>query len=398
MLFGRAPVKENIPLSELEAYLNRCFDAKLRRLSTRLPEIEAGLAKSHTALEAAAREFSKSDPAPDMEYLYGVKESYLKSQKANYSSSLLHLVSARPEYGGACLYLKGQAMLAAHSSFTGGVMKVNNTFKLVMIGYAKGLTGVKQHFTAIERLCKELGSELATCSIEEHEYSKIRSRISAMLESVAEMEAVKNNQEHGQPGIFEESALALAQKQLEEKEKGLELAKRDHRDADSALASLLLPMERVARKHDHISPAKRKLADYIKEPAERIRTAEDIDLINRHLTEVTEEIRTGKVDAKNSAGLVSQIEAIGRQDLLALAESSRRAAAGLKEAEAELVESRVQLQALEKGRAEKQRIEGEKARVEHEITQKSARLASEKKELEKLFLSCYRKETEIVLR
>lgn len=398
MLFGRAPARENIPLSELEAYLDRCFDGKLRRLSTRMPEIESGLTRSFNDFEKAVREFSKSTAAPDMENLYGLKENNLKSQKENYSSSLLHLLSPPPKYRGRNLYLKAKDVLGSYSSFITGIMKVNSSFRLAMIGYAGELTGVKRHFTSMERLCKELGNEINLCSLEENEYRKIGSRISAMLEDVSEIGALTKSSESASPSFSsDESALRDLQKRLEDKEKMAETARHRHREADSALAHLLLPVERVARKHDHMSLAKIKLTEYLKDPAERIRTAEDASTIHRHLSEISDEIREGKIGAKNSAGLVSQIEAIRNNDLLLLAESSRTTAVELKNSETELAELRTQLLALEKSQAEKIRASEEKTHTEHEMGLKRAHLSSEKKELEQLFLGCYKKQVEILL-
>jgi hypothetical protein len=398
MLFGRAPAKENIPLSELEAYLDRCFDGKLRRLSTRMPEIESALNRSFTDFERAVREFSKSTAAPDMENLYGLKENNLKSQKENYSSSLLHLLSPPPKYGGRCLYLKAKDALGSYSSFITGIMKVNSSFRLAMIAYAGELTGVKRHFTSMERLCKELGNEINLCSLEENEYRKIGARINAMLEDVSEISALGKSSESRLLGISsDEGALGDIQKRLKEKELRVETARHGHREADSGLARLLLPVERVARKHDHMSVAKVKLTEYLKDPTERIRTAEDANIIYRHLSEIADEIREGKIDAKNSTGLVSQIDAIRNNDLLLLAESSRTTASELKNSETELAELRTQLRALEKSQAEKRRAAEEKTHTEHEMGLKRAHLSSEKKELEQLFLSCYKKQVEILL-
>ncbi len=398
MLFGRAPSKESVPLPGLEAYLDRCFDGKVRRLAQRMPELEAALARSSAAFKKAIQEFSNSAAAPDMEYLRGLKEGNLESQKANYSSSLLHLLSSPLEYGGSCLYLRGKAMAGAYSSFITGVGKVNNSFRLVLIGYAGGLAEAKRQLTSMERLCRELENELGACSPEETEYRKLRARVRAMLENASEIADLGSPAvREAQGTIAEDGAGDAIKKQLEEREARHERAKGKRKEADASLAALLLPLERAARKHDHMSVAKIKLADYIKESAERIRNREDTRIIHHHLGEMAEEMRTGKIDAKTSAGIASRIGAVRDSDLLALAEASRRAAAEATESEAEMVELRAQLHALEKGKAERQRAEAERVQAEQDIGKRSERLSSEKKELEKLFLECYRKQAEIVI-
>ncbi len=398
MLFGRAPAKERVPLPELEAYLGRCFDGKLRRLSTRLPEIERDLSDSFADFGAAVRKFSDSSVAPDMEYLYRIKENFMESQKANYSSSVLHLVSATPKYGGNGLYFKAKEMLDAYSSFTTSVLKTNNTFKFVMVGYAKALADVKRHFTAMEKSCNELRNEIASCALEESEYGRIRSRIMAMLENASEIEELRNPPpQDAHHALLDESVEGTIRKQIEEKEAHLVHARHRYREADSVLASLLLPVERAARKHDHLSTSKRKLADYMKDPAEHIRTAEDGSIIHSHLLEIAEEVRTGKIDTKHPEILIAQIDAIRSKDLLALSASSREAAVELRKLENELAELHAHLQALEKGKAEKQKVEAGKARTEQEISLKHTRLLSEKKELERLFLDCYKKHADIIL-
>jgi hypothetical protein len=331
MLFGRHPHKEKIPLSEMETYLDRCFDGELKRLSARLPEIETSLSRSRSAFETAIKEFSKSESPPDTEYLYGVKEAYLKSHKINYSSSLLHTFSSPIEYGGANLYGKGEELINSYQSFITTVLKVNNTFKLVMIGYSGGLADVKRHFTSMERLCKDLKTELDLCSPQKNVYQKLSSKINTMLQTSLEIAALQRLQGADMSYIpTNESEFGTIKESLEEKKKKVELARHRHHEAENALSNLLLPIERAARKHDHLSASKIKLTDYIKAPEERIRTAGDVSVINRHLDEIEGEIREGKIEAKNTENIVSRIAAIRSSDLLGLAESCRMASLELK--------------------------------------------------------------------
>jgi hypothetical protein len=334
-----------------------------------------------------------------MDYLYRIKEGFMESQKANYSSSVLHLFSSPPKYGGAgTAYSRAKAMLEAYSSFTTSVLKTNNSFKFVMVGYAKDLAEVKRRFTALERLCSELGGEIATCAPEEAEYSKLRSRVVGIQETLSEIERLRNpRSESVRNASGDEGAEGAVRKQMEETSKHLELARHRYREADSTLANLLLPVERAARKHDHLSTAKRKLADYMKDPAEHIRTPEDGAIIHRHLVEIEEEIGAGKIEAKHPEALIAQIAAIRSKDLLTLAASAREAAAELRRSETELSGLHAHLQSLEKAKEERQKAEAGRARTEQEISLKQAKLVSEKKELEQLIQSSYRKHVEITL-
>lgn len=398
MLFGRSPKNESIPLPELEAYLGRCFDGKLKRLATRLPGVEGDLSESFADFERAVKKFSESSESPDMDYLYGVKETSMGSQKANYSSSLLHLLASPPKYSSNGVYFKAKELLESYSLFTTDVMKTNNTFKLVMIGYAKDLAEVKRHFTLMEKFCNDLRSEISLCIPDEAEYSKIKSRIMAMMDNVSEIKSLQNpTQRASNHTHFDESSETAIRKQIEEKESHLGTVRHQYHEAESVLVNLLLPVERVARKHDHLSASKKHLSDYMKNPSEQIRTLEDGKIIHDHLTKIVEEIKENKIDTKHPETLISQIDSIRSSDLISLASSVRDSEAEAKTAEAELSELRMRLQAFEMVKSEKQKLEAGKARTEQEISSKQTYLASEKKELERLFLNCYKKNIEIVL-
>ena len=165
----------------------------------------------------------------------------------------------------------------------------------------------------------------------------------------------------------------------------------------TALAGLLLPIERAARKHDHLSHAKTNLGDYARMPTERIRSQEDIVVINRHLELMETEVSEGKIDEKNLAALLTQIKHVRSSNLLAHSDAARATATELKNAELGVSEVRAELQALEKAKMERQRMAEEKDRTEREKGLKEQRLLSEKEAIEKLFLDCYKKQIEIVL-
>ena len=393
MLFGKPAPSEEIDLSELEAYLNKCFEGKLRRLSTRAPETERDLAKEFSSFAYAIKAFSESTAGPDMEYLYGIKENYIRSQKPNYSSSLLHIAAVKPAYDGTNIYFRSESMLQAYNKFIIEVMRANNTFRLVMMAYAGELSDTKAHFNTMERLCKELSLELSSCSQQLNEYKELDNKIRAMQDRLSKIELLKRSlgggpeKEQHQEGAGNDIAA-----QIREKENQLELARRRHNEANLSLTGLLLPLERVARKHDHMSPSKRKLTDYIKEPAVVIRTPEDAKELGKQISAVIEEVRSGSMDIKNPDGLVLQLSAIKDRDFLALAESLRERDTEVRKLQEEMKKLQTGLHEVEKSRDAKRRMLEEKGETEKEIIRQSESVSAAKKEIEWLLHNYYKRQ------
>lgn len=393
MLFGKPAQTDEVELSELEAYLNGCFDLKLKRLMAKAPETEKDLEREFSFFAQSVKKFSESDSSPDMEYLYGIKENQLRSQKPSYASSLLHIVSARPAYHGANIYFKSESMLKSYNEFILKVLSDNTKFRLVMMGYAGELKDTKAHFNAMEKLCKDLALELNSSSSQFAEYREIDGKIKSLLGHISQIDSLKSmlagapEQSMGRNEL--ESGL---DENVKEKERQLEAARKAHSSARAHLAGLLLPLERVARKHDHSSASKRKLTDYIKEPEVMIRTEDDLKALNSQISLVVEEVRSGSMDVKNPEALIAQLNGIKEMDLLLLAHSVNHHDTELKRLEGEARALRARLHEVERTEDEKRKITRQKGEMEEEIKKNTHSAQSIKKDIEWLLHTHYKKQ------
>ena len=393
MLFGKPAPAEEIEPPELDAYLDGCLDGKLRRLYSRVSDTEAALDREHTYFVDSIKAFSESDPDPDMEYLYGIKESFVRSQKPSYSSSLLHIASVKPSYGGSNSYLKAESMLKSYNDFIIRVLSDNTKFRLVMMAYAARLKDTKAHFNAIERLCKELSLELSSSSVQLAEYREVSGKIKILFDLMSRISSIEL--QHGSVPEYEarqDSAEIELAEHVREKEGQLEEARSRYRDARAQLTGLLLPIERVARKHDHTSDSKRKLTDYISEPEARINTAEDAKVINDQLGLVIEQVRSGSMDVKSPDSLIAQLNSIRGTDLLGLAQSVRQHDAHFRKMEDEARALRAKLHESERSGEQKRRIIMQKGEMEGEIKRNRESVLSTKKEIEWLLHKHYKKQ------
>ncbi|MDE1870856.1 MAG: hypothetical protein KGI06_01295 [Candidatus Micrarchaeota archaeon] len=393
MLFGKAAPREEVDASELNAYLNKCFDEKLKRLSARTPAIERELERAFSSFRNAVEKFSESEAGPNMDYLFGVKEGYLISQKPNYCSSLLHIASVPPEYDGKNIYYKGESIVRSYGKFMTEVLKANNTFKLVMMAYAKELGDTKTSFNAMERLCKDLSGELGSCGQQLNEYRRLEDRIKALIDDMSKISLFKHSLD-GKPetGQSQGSAEEDAAKFIDGKEKELEMARKRYNDVNRSVTGILLPIERVARKHDYIASSKIKLTDYIKEPAERIRKEEDVRELNSQISAIMEEISTGRTKVKNADNLAMQLSAIKGTNLLGLTESLRECGNEIKMLQKEIARMQAVLQELDKGKNEKTRMLEEREEIKKAVEICRATVSSGKEEIEKLFHDYYRRQ------
>ncbi|MGI0100478.1 MAG: hypothetical protein ACREBH_02030 [Candidatus Micrarchaeaceae archaeon] len=395
MLFGKTPQKEEIDASDLTEYLDRCLDDKLKRLSTREPEIEKDLSDALSSFGKAVEKFSESKAEPSMEYLYGIKESYPVSQKPKYASSLIHIASSHPEYGGKNIYFKAESMVESYKRLTHEVLKANSTFKIVMMAYSADLSDLKSSFSTMEKLCKDLGSELNASSRQLNEYMEIDNKIRYMFERMSRMEQLVLVTKSPGIAVQHDGTREEISGQIHEKEKELALKKGMYNETSLSIARILLPIERIAKKHDHISSPKRKLTDYIREPSERIRTEEDIKEINSHISAIIDEVVSGKTEEKNTQGLISKLNAAKSADLMAMSESLRKREIDVRILESSIAALRAQLHELEKATSARMKTLEEKAEAEKEINMCKTDISSKKSELEKLFRDYYRRHVTI---
>ena len=396
MLFGRAARNDAVGIYELGQYLDRCFDDDIRKISSRMPRLVEELGQAFSDFGASVREFSEGEPSPDMGYLYGIKEGFVTSQRPNYASHITRIAATSPELGGENLYAAASKAADSYGRIILEVLKANNTFKVVIIGYAEGLKDVKRHFNDMERLHKDLKGDIDLCERRFNEYNGIRERIGKLIRDISIIseagEAKPRPHDGTKQGINDTLKL---KSEIAELEKELESAKVRKAETASSITRMLLPMERIARKHDHMSASTRKLGDYIDSPSKITKDAENLEEFRRQVSSMIEEVRVGKIVVKNPDQSILQLSEARDADFMALADSLHRADSELVQVNERLSEARKARSIVERANEVERQKAREEAEAQSSLADLKLSMLSRKVEIEKSFMDIYRKRIDI---
>ena len=396
MLFGRPARNEIVGIDELGHYLDGCFDDDIRKISSRMPRLVEELGQAFSDFGASVREFSEKETKPDMGYLYGIKEGFVTSQRPNYTSHITRIASASPELGGNNLYAAAKKAADSYGSIILEVLKANNTFKVVIIGYAGGLKDVKRHFNDMERLHKDLKGDIDLCEGRFKEYNAMRSMILNLTSDISRVANAGNLSPMAQESIQTEiNDTSKLRSEISELEKEHESANGRRNEAASSITRMLLPMERIARKHDHMSASKRKLSDYIDEPKRITKDAESLGEFRRQVSSLIEEVRAGKIEVRNPNQTVSQLNAARDADLMALADSLHEADLNLERINGRLARARELRSIAEKANEDEKRRKMEEDEAQRSIEELKSGMLTLKAEIERSFMDSYKRRIEI---
>ncbi len=391
-IFGRPEPKEEIGTAELELRLNACFDKKVQKLSAKTTVMERELAQALSAFGSAIQKASKSDFKPNMDYLYRINDANVRTQKQSYTASILRIISAKLAISNTNAYYAAESIANSYEDLIMKVMSTNSTFKPVLLAYANELASAKTHFNAMERMCKELRDELAACTQQFDEYKEIEKKVAEMLEIMSKIDFLKLLQ----PGKaktmpHEDAADRQIAAMVSEREKEFESVRKLYDDTNMVLAGMLLPIERIARMHDHASASKRKIIPYIEDPRTAIKSKSDEDELNRQISEMIDEVKTGKFAVKSKEDMILLLEAIRNANLLAMVGLLHQCAADMRAAEADMKKLKAQLHEIEEAKDEEERILNRKDEVERALQDMITSAHTKGSEIERLFSSCYKK-------
>ena len=396
MIFGREKRKEVSILEAerlaLDAFEKRTADVKdLGRRSI------SKILDCRDEFVLGCRNFEKVEAEPYMEDLYGVNPSSIKGQKALYLKNVMHIFENMDlrEKEGKTSYETYLSVLERSESAINEVLKTNAAFRTVLYSYSNHMGPMKKAFTAMEKSVSELKKGLDKRRVEFDNYRKIIGSIEKILDFEEEIcflsGSTSEEREHEKIEVTEEkSRKEELEKGPEEKNSEISAISAEISNISGRISLLTAPLGRLARKHDHLSMGKIKLTDFLAEPSERIRNYEDYRIFSSMLEELKENIKGGRVEAKNSEAMISAIEEIHRIDLHRLSSSMRELLKKRLELEAD---SRILKESL--GKSDKKISSIEHAAVEREEGRKRIKeleelLKSEKESLERMFLDYYR--------
>ncbi|MGC8647694.1 MAG: hypothetical protein ACP5SA_02645 [Candidatus Micrarchaeia archaeon] len=324
MIFGRHNVKE-VEEKDLGAYNKSLFDAKVRKTTERAAARLGLVIRALDEFERACIAFGDLDAEPDIEFIAPATPSSAKEQKARYARAVTNeiasargkiAIGAKPEY---------QMLLHCESMAKGlieSILKLNASFKIVILGYGDYLYEIKRAFKSLEDLTNELGSLLDLESATFGGFTRLSEEIEKLEAIEGEIVKMKNEREalekmnieltlSKKSGGGARKGLSLLNKELEDKE-----AKR--RALSNTMEALLKPLERVARKHDHESNGKFRLVDVIERPFEAI-NEQTYPKIIKSLNELVEKVHEYELEQKSAEMAESAIKRVLSTDLLQIA-------------------------------------------------------------------------------
>ncbi len=349
MIFGRGGRKEQVGVGELDAYAARCFEDKIRSFSDRCKSGKDGIDNALHMFEDACRSFERyaRKPEIDREYYYSrVDPTLIETQKASYVKALIGILSARLKTERGNSYETYGDVAREAKEIREKILRTNNTFKGVFMAYSKGLGDFKNALAELDRSISKLDYELER---EKESYSEYRrlfessaelSRLIALLEDAdAEKRLLEGANLHG----AEHNPNASVEDTVKKLDSELKSVSEKIGRLDSKISGVFLPLERPARKYDHIIGRKGRLGDAVSDPTNAIRGADDFARLKTELLSMADAIKKGEIELKNSSGVLEEIGRASDPELLReiemiwkLREEAEEIKIGLRRAEAEL--------------------------------------------------------------
>ncbi|MGC8587056.1 MAG: hypothetical protein ACP5K9_02075 [Candidatus Micrarchaeia archaeon] len=270
MLFGN-PKTEEIPASQLERYLIGLFDAvtakNVEDCKRRLENVEIAISDFKLACLALA----DVDSDPDDEFISQESFGTLKYQKSVYAKTLVSSIDAAlrgiQSASGTTEYERLLADKKILEEFIAHLLKLNTSFRNVFLGYGEHFGMIKKTFKRVESSIEALRLELDKKSAD---FSKHRilmgnvQKLALLRESLNELKKEhlvlleKANYSGRAKPESQDANLNLKTELLSKEISENELAEKS---ILAKINEILLPLERAARKYDHESGSKSKLAE-----------------------------------------------------------------------------------------------------------------------------------------
>ncbi|MGD0728779.1 MAG: hypothetical protein ABR981_01760 [Candidatus Micrarchaeaceae archaeon] len=326
MIFGKPSKPEEIQYSEMEKFLDSSFDKKISNLDSRGLVITKDLIRAKAGFEDACKTFEKLNAEPEKENFYIDNTSSIKSQKGFYSNAVSHAVENWDLSINDSLnfYNRYNAVLSETEKFIAELSKINSSFKKVLFSYSSHLELFKKSFSLIERHRDSLRNELNRRASEYSEYKILKDKITE-LDSVNERLA-SLNQKINDLGKNIGSKNDQSTKEEENEINGKISAKKIElngiesqiRNLQGKISPLTLPLERAARKFDHISSKKIQLHVFTENPIENIKTEHEYVQFKSLLEELGKKIEANEIDEKNNKNILENITKILDMDMYSM--------------------------------------------------------------------------------
>ena len=321
MLFGRKDRPENVKTEALIPLLNAAFDKKVGTLRNKTAGIVNELHSARLQFVKTCEDFEKLDAEPDTENIYFANTHFIKSQKGPYAQTLKRLaseMSLKPEKA-SNTYEECAEIASNTEDMLNKILKVNATFKQVMMCYSNHLTNFKRSFSTIERLAKEARNELDKRSGDFSEYRVVKEAISRYERNKEELallrkdvEAIRKVPEPNSTGDGRDER--KASEDLAAKKAELAKIKDEISNLHGRIAMLTGPLERASKKFDYASVRKKQLHTFIEDPMTASADA-DYKEFMALVKELETSVESGAIEVKNKAEVVGLTSELLHSDL-----------------------------------------------------------------------------------
>ncbi|MHB1830692.1 MAG: hypothetical protein ACYCO0_04845 [Candidatus Micrarchaeaceae archaeon] len=330
MFFGRG-APQSINLDGLGSLINSSFEKKLGSFGERSGRITDSMLQAKSQFIDACDKFETLDAEPYTEDIYSPNIHLIKTQKVIYAKALKRIAEGISQEGGNArnTYERYLAILSNAEAALQGILKMNASYKQMVYCYSNHLRDFKKSFSELERHVQLLKSELDRRSGDFSDYksleavaSKINVQSDELLILGSGLSAANEPQDRKGDAIADDSEEEIS-KNISAKRLEMVDLDRSASNLTAKISLLTLPLERAARKFDHLSVNRKKLRDFIMDPINTIKDegsyAEFVALVK----ELKGFAGAGKIDVKNKEDLNAEITSLIDSDIYYLISSLR---------------------------------------------------------------------------
>jgi uncharacterized coiled-coil protein SlyX len=404
MFFGRGDDKtEEVKEEALYSLLNSSLDAKLKNAGSRASRYVKELNDARKAYEKACKNFAAVTADPHVENPYIDFTSTLKDQKNSYTITLIRILGdwnpAIPE--GQNIYERYSKVLSGTEYFIEETLKANNKFKYVLYTYGNYFGDFKKSFALIERQRDLLKSELESVQNELSEYNITKGKIDTLkvlgkeLNTANEMVNSLNESLKSASSSSKEAEENKLETALSSQDKDMQELNRKISEINVRVSQLILPLERVSKKFDHLSVRKPTLSEFIADPTSRISSESDYQEFTKLLSELKKSIAEGKIEAKNNSRINESISELMDYNLYVEIGTLRDLEGRRAELDRSIRMLRTDLSYIKQSKSSHEKVMSEIHSLETGKKETMQRVKDVKASIEKLFLEYYKKRIRI---
>jgi hypothetical protein len=313
VIFGGKDKVREVHFSELADMLNSDFESRMAGFSERCRQAVSKIDRSQRMFLEACSGFERINVKPDIdrEYYYSkVDPSLIESQKANYIKALRGIVGSGSPALARNTYESNTAVLGAAKAQRDKVLKTNGTFRGVFMAYAKHLERFKEASLELDRAISKLEYELEREKDSYEEYKRMIDSAFRLSDLVRMLEEAKMEERGIDKHERDDTAETAAKEEARKIRDELSHLSESIEGPTTEILALFLPLERPARKYDHVTGKKNKLSDAIERPIDTVSGVESYQRLREDLLSMDEAIRKGEIELKNKDDVLGNIAKI----------------------------------------------------------------------------------------